>query len=248
MEPLVTSHRILEAFDSSHKDGLGILHGDLFDSRAPVALSALEAVGRLSDPRSFPYVARLLTGAQEDVQVACVRALATIRHPDVARLLRDLSRTVRAERLRREILASLALSAPSDRDVAAMIRQAVRAPLGSAGSRAHAAGLLLKIGGEIALEDLLTDAREEVLDQVISSASADPSLLPRTVAHCAPLFARLTARNRAILAGLAAGQPLPQSAAILRDALGDPNGEVRRAAYAALGKDPHQVPWFSEIT
>jgi len=247
VEPVVTTHRLFEAFDSEHHRSLGILHGDLFDSRPPVVLSALEAAARVADTSSFPYVARLLAGAQEDVQAACVRALGSIHHPDVPRLLRDLARTARGEKLRREILAALALSAPGDKDVGATIRQAVRAPLGSAGSRAHAAGLLLKIGGELALEELLTDGREEVVDQVISSAAEDASLVPRTVTHCAPLYPRLTARNRAVLVGLAAARFLPESPAILRDALGDPNPEVRRAAYAALGTEPHQVPWFSEI-
>jgi class 3 adenylate cyclase len=246
IEPLITTHRIFEAFDADKKS-LGIVHGDLFDSRPLVALSALEATGRLADTRSFPYVARVLAGAQEEIQAACVRALGSIRHPDVPRLLRDLARSARGEKLRREILGALVLSAPADKDVGATIRQAVRAPLGSAGSRAHAAGLMLKIGGELALEELLTDAREEVLDQVISSAAENAALLPRTVAHCAPMYARLAARNRAVLVGLGAARPLAESAALLREALGDPNAEVRRAAYAVLGTEPHQVPWFSEI-
>ena len=246
VEPLITTHRIFEAFDAQKKN-LGILHGDLFDSRLPVALSALEAAGKLADTRSFPYVARLLAGAQEEVQAACVRALGTIGHPEVPKLLRDLARTARGEKLRREILAALALAAPGDKDVAATIRQAVRAPLGSAGSRAHAAGLLLKMGGELALEELLSDAREEVLDRIIDSAAENPALLPRTVAHCAPLYPRLAARSRAVLVGLAGARPLPQSAAILRESLGDSNAEVRRAAYAVLGTEPHQVPWFSEL-
>jgi class 3 adenylate cyclase len=246
VEPLLTTHRIFEAFDAQKKN-LGTLHGDLFDSRPAVALSALEAAGKLADTRSFPYVARLLAGAQEEVQAACVRALAPIAHPDVPKLLRNLARTARGEKLRREILAALSLAAPGDKDVAATIRQAVRAPMGSAGSRAHAAGLLLKMGGELALEELLSDAREEVLDRIIASAAENPVLLPRTVAHCAPLYQRLAARNRVVLVGLAGARPLPQSAGILREALGDSNAEVRRAAYAVLGTEPHQVPWFSEI-
>jgi class 3 adenylate cyclase/HEAT repeat protein len=246
LEPLITTHRIFEALDSQKKN-LEILHRDLFDSRPAVVLSALEAAGKLADTRSFPYVARLLAGAQEEVQAACVRALATIGHPDVPKLLRNLARTVRGEKLRREILAALSLVAPGDKDVAATIRQAVRAPMGSAGSRAHAAGLLLKMGGELALEELLPDAREEVLDRVIAAAAENPALLPRTVAHCAPLYQRLAARNRVVLVGLAVARPLPQSEAILHEALGDSNAEVRRAAYAVLGTEPHQVPWFSEI-
>jgi class 3 adenylate cyclase/HEAT repeat protein/Arc/MetJ family transcription regulator len=246
VQPILTTHRIFEAFDAQKKS-LALLHGDLFDSRPEVALSALQAVGSLGDPRSFPYVARLLAGAQEDLQCACIRALGGIRHPDVPRLLKDLSRTASTERVRREILGALAASAPGDKDVAAMIRNAARTPLGSAGGRAHAAGLLLKVGGEIALEELLVDAREEVLDQVIASASENPALLPRTVAHCAPLFPRLAARNRAVLVTLASTQQLPESPAVLRSGLSDPNAEVRRAAYAALGTEPHQAAWFTDV-
>jgi len=246
VEPLLTTHRIFEACDSQKKC-LAVLHGDLFDSRLPVALSALAAVGTLADTRSFPYVARLLASAQEDVQSAAVRALGTIGHPDAPRLLLDLAKTTRTEKLRREILGALASAAPGNKDVLALIRHAVRTPMGAPGARAHAAGLLLKVGGELALEELLTDAREEVLDQVVTLASENPALLPRTVTHCAPLYARLTARNRATLVALAAAQPLPESPGVLRDALSDPNAEVRRAAYAGLGTEPHQAPWFSDI-
>ncbi len=129
--PLITTHRIFEACDAQKKS-LGLLHGDLFDSRPAVALSALAAVGKLGDTRSFPYVARLMAGAQEELQCACVRALGNIRHPDVPRLLRDLAKTTRTEKIRREILGALAASAPGDKDVAALIRHAARTPLGSA--------------------------------------------------------------------------------------------------------------------
>jgi class 3 adenylate cyclase len=246
VEPIVTTHRIFEACDTQKKS-LEILHGDLFDSRTPIALSALAAVGALADTRSFPYVARLLASAQEEVQCAAVRTLGMIGHPDAPKLLLDFARTSRTERLRREILGALASAIPTNKDVLALIRHAARAQMGPPGSRAHAAGLLLKIGGELALEELLADAREEVLDQVITAASENPALLPRTVTHCTPLYPRLPARNRATLVAMAAAQPLPESPAVLRDALSDPNAEVRRAAYAALGTEPHQAPWFTNI-
>jgi HEAT repeat protein len=208
IEALVTTHRIFEAFDTQKKS-LEILHGDLFDSRPPVALSALAAVGMLADTRSFPYVARLLAGAQEELQCAAVRALGAIGHPDAPRLLLDLAKTTRTERMRREILGALAAAAPGNKDVLALIRHAVRTPMGAPGARAHAAGLLLKVGGELALEELLADAREEVLDQAVTFAAENPALAARTVAHCAPLYPRLPARNRATLVTLAASQKLP---------------------------------------
>jgi hypothetical protein len=82
----------------------------------------------------------------------------------------------RTEKLRREILGALAAAAPANKDVIGLIRHAARTPMGPPGPRAHAAGLLLKIGGELALEELLADAREEVLDQVISAASENPAM------------------------------------------------------------------------
>jgi class 3 adenylate cyclase/HEAT repeat protein len=246
VEPLLTTHRIFALFDTQKKS-LEILHGDIFDSRPPVALSALCALGKIADRRSFPYVARLLAGAQGDVQCAAVRTLGALGHPDATRLLLDLAKTARSESLRRAALEALAVAAPQEKEVLALIRHTARTPMGLPGARAHAAGLLLKIGGELALEELLTDAREEVLDQVVSSSKDIPSLVPRTVSHCATLYARLSARNRAALVVLAASQQLPESLAVLRSALSDPSGEVRRAAYGALGSEAHQVPWLSQI-
>ncbi len=246
VEPLLTTHRIFEACDAQKKS-LEILHGDLFDSRLPVALSALSAVQALADARSYPHLARLLSGSPEEVQCAAARALGAIPHPEVPRLLMGLAKTTRSDKLRREILAALAAAAPKDKEVLALIRQVARTPMGSPGARAHAAGLLLRAAGEAALEELLSDSREEVLDQIITMASDAVALVPRTVTHCASLYARLPARNRAALVTLASRQPLPEAPRVLHDALGDPNAEVRRAAYAALGAGPHQAPWLSDI-
>ena len=196
----------------------------------------------LADTRSFPYVARLLAGAEEEVQCAAVRALGAIGHPDVPRLLLDLARTTRTEKLRREILAALAVAAPGNKDVLTLIRHTARTPMGLPGSRAHAAGLLLKVGGEVAFEELLRDARDEVLDQVIASALENPAL---AAADDHPLrlavrrgFPRATARPSLRWPPRSRCRN-PQ--AIFLDALADPNADVRRAAYAALGTEPHQV-------
>jgi class 3 adenylate cyclase len=246
VEPLLTAHRLLEACPRQPK-GLEFLHVDLFDSRLPVCLSALAAVRALADTRSFPHVARLIGSANEEVQCAAVRALGSIRHPATPKLLFDLLKTTRSERLRREALAALSEAAPQDKEVAAIIRHAAHTPMGSAGARAHAAGLLLRLGGGLALEELLVDAREEVLDQILTSAAQDAALAPRTVTHCAPLYARLPARDRAALVSLAARQQLPESIGLLCESLADPHAEVRRAAYAALGTEPHHAAWASAV-
>ncbi len=246
VEPLLTAHRLLET-RPGHPKGLEFLHVDLFDARLPVSLSALAAVRVLADARSFPYVARLTGSANEEVQCAAVRALGGIRHADGPRLLLDLLKATRSEKLRREILGALCDAAPQDKQTAEIIRRAARTPMGSASARAHAAGLHLRLGGGVALEELLLDAREEMLDQILSSAAEDASLAPRTVAHCAALYARLPAHQRASLVTLAARQDLPESSALLCDSLADPHAEVRRAAYAALGTAPHQAAWAPAV-
>ena len=273
IEPLLTTHRIFEAYDGKKK-GLEWLHGDLFDSRLPVALSALEAVGAIGDARSFPHLARLLGSAPEAVQCGAARAMGKLRLPAGVALLVKLVRTTRSEKLRREILSALAIGAPQDKDLAGFLRQVARAPLASASARAHAAGLLLQIGGESALDELLSDSREEILFQVLLSVSEGAphgsgvsgpgaarsteyggaksteyggAYIPRIVAHCAPLFANLPIPDRALVAGLAARQPLPESAAVISRALADSHVEVRRAAYASIGTEPHHAALMKDI-
>jgi HEAT repeat protein len=246
VEPLLTAHRLIEACPG-HAKGLEFLHVDLFDSRLPVALSALAAVRERADARSFPYVARLIGSANEDIQCAAVRALGSIKHPEAQKLLREILKTSRSDKLRRELFAALCEAAPQDKEIAGVIRHAARSPLGSAAARAHAVGLLLCIGGELALEELLADAREETLDQVLASAAENAALAPRTVTHCATLYARLPARGRASLVTLATQQSLPESSGLLCESIADPHAEVRRAAYAALGTAPHHVDWASAI-
>ena len=102
VEPLITTHRIFAAFDGQKKS-LQWLHADLFDSRLPVAFSALEAVGALADPRSVPFLARLITSGEEGVRRGAARALGRIRHPRAVALLEQFVRTARGESVRREI-------------------------------------------------------------------------------------------------------------------------------------------------
>ena len=245
-EALITAHRIFAALDGDKKS-LRWLHGDLFDSRLPVTLSALDAVGTLADPTSLPLLARLLTGTKEEVQCGAVRALGRLRQPKAVTLLMELIKTARSEKVRREILEALASCAAHDRQTIGLLRQTARAAMVSPAARGHAAGLLLKIGAQLALEELLPDSREEIADQVLVSATENPQLVPRTVSYFAPLYARLPTHGRATLATLASRQALPESTALLRQALSDPNAEVRRAVYASIGTEPHHAALLADL-
>ena len=245
-ESLKTTHRLLAAFDREKK-GLEWLHGDLFDSRQEVALSALDAVGTIADPSSYGHLTRLLASAPDAVRLAAVRALGKLKHPGSARALVNLLKTARGEGLRREILDSLAVAVPADHELAAFVRQVARSPMSSAAGRAHAVGLLLRLRGEAALDELVADTREETVDQVLRSAAEFPALAAKAVEHYAPLYAKFHARARVALTTLALGSALDASGAVLRCALSDTVADVRRAAYTAIATAPHHARFFGEI-
>jgi class 3 adenylate cyclase len=245
-ETLVTTHRIFES-SVGRRECLDLLHGDIFDSRPHVALSALQAVASLGEQRSFPYVSRLLTGSQGEVQRAAARALGKLCHPGGGKLLLDIAKTTRDEALRREALEGLAAAPSPGRESLAFIGQLARSPVGSPAARAHAAGLFLRAGGVPALEQLLADGGGELLGEVVKAAAASPDLVPRALAASAPLWARLVPQTRVSLVSLAARWPLAESPGILGAALADSHPEVRRAAYAALGTEAHQAGWMSEV-
>ena len=245
-EPLVTTHRLLSAFDRDAR-GLEWLHGDLFDSRPEVAVSAMAAVAALGNPSSFPFVTRVLATANGDLSLAAVRALGKIRHPGSARALVELLKTTREEMLRREILDALASAVPKDHELAGFLRQIARSPLASAGARAHAVGLLLRLRGEAALDEALADSREETVDQVLRSAAEMPLLVPKVVEHFAPQYRHLPARTRSSLISAALTQELEATAGLLRDALADPVAEVRRAAYVGTAVAPHHLRLYQTV-
>ena len=245
-EPIVTTHRILSAFDRDAR-GLEWLHGDLFDSRLPVALSALDTVGTIANSASFPFVTRVLASASGDLSIAAVRALGKIRYPGSARALVDLLKTTRDESLRREILDALANTVPKDHELASFVRQIARSPLASVGARAHAVGLLLRLRGESALDEVLQDSREEIVAQVLRSATEIPALVPTVIEHYAPQYRHLPAHVRASLVSVALTRELEGTAGLLRDALVDGAADVRRAAYAGTAVLPHHLRLFPTV-
>jgi HEAT repeat protein len=244
--PLVTTHRLLAAFDRDAK-GLEWLHGDLFDSRPEVALSAMNALGSLANPASFTFVTRVLATATGELSVAALRALGKIRHPGSARALVNLLKTTREEALRREILDALANAVPKDHELAGFVRQIAHSPLASAGARAHAVGILLRLRGEAALDELLADSREEILDQVLRSSAETPALVAKVVERCSSQYRHLPARTRVSLVSVALTQDLDATAGLLRDALSDPVADVRRAAYVGTAVFPHHTRLFQTV-
>lgn len=105
-EAAITVHRVVEAFDTEKKS-INVIHSDLFDSRPKVVLSAISAISKIGDPRSFRFIARLLSHRDETIQIAAVRAAGEIAHPSAKKIILDLFKTSGSEILRCGALEAL---------------------------------------------------------------------------------------------------------------------------------------------
>ena len=247
VEPLVTTHRLIAAFDRDAR-GLEWLHGDLFDSRPRVALSAMEAVAALANPASFPYVTRVLasggagahrcrrTGPGQDPSPRLRPRLGGHAEDDAGGRPApgDPGRIWPPRFPRTASLRALCARLPAS-------------PMAPAGARAHAVGLLLSLRGEAVLDELLEDSREETVDQVLRSAGETPALVEKAVERYAPQYKHLPARTRAALVSLALTQDLAPTGDVLREALVDPVADVRRAAYAGIATAAHHAKLFPMV-
>jgi class 3 adenylate cyclase len=240
-EPLAcATHRILATHDPRRR-GIALLHADLFDARPAVARSAIEAVGTLADPSSIPHLVRLLSTPDEDLQCASVAALGRIRHPNVAKILVGLLKTTQSDRLRAASLSALADAGLANAGTMEFVRRTARSPLASPAARAHAAGVLFSVAGPACLDGLVADGQEEVLALLLERTAGNRDASARLLALLAPTWARLSPRLRAALAAFAAALPAPETGTVLRAAIADPDDDVRRAAYAAVGSHPHHA-------
>jgi len=246
IESKISSHVLMEATDRE-RTGLEILHQDLFDPAAPVVLSALSVLGRLRDPRSLKFVARLLTSQEETIQSAAVQAWGALGHPGSSHVLFDFLKIAKSERVRCAILEALAALAPQDPAVLALIRDNSSAQLASAESRACAAALLARLEGAPAAERLLESNKGEIIEAVYAAAQGSEALIAAVLHHGASNYHRLSTGNRQRLVTLAGAYTLPGSGRLLVQGLEDVDPDVRRTAYQALGQSPAQVEHYPEI-
>jgi HEAT repeat protein len=245
-EHKISSHLLLEAMDRQGA-GLEILHKDLFDSSAPVVLSALAVLGRIRDPRSVKLIVRLLTGQDENIQTAAVQALQAIGLPTCTRIISDLFKISKSDRVRCAILEALATLAPKDVAVLAIIRDCSSSQLASAEIRARAAGLYVRLEGEPAAELLLESHKSEIVEAVYGAARQSREISEVAVRHGSSRYHRLSMTNRRLLVTLAGESSAPSSDSILLKGLTDIDPEVRRAAYQVLGAYPSQRDYYPQL-
>jgi class 3 adenylate cyclase len=245
-EAAFTVHRVVEAFDTDKKS-IGFLHRDLFDSRTKVVLSAIAALGRLGDQRSFRFIARLLTHRDEAIQTAAARAVGEITHPSAKRILLDLFKASGSEQLRRAALESLARIEIDDQQVAALIREYAGSLFVTPETRALARSILLESRDVSAVKQMLSDPKNEVVDQVYSAALTSNALAPPVLQHGIPNFHRLSAKNRGTLVSIASTCAESGCGGLFLEALRDLDPAVRGKAYSLLDGQPGLIGRFDDI-
>ena len=248
VESILTTHRILSSFGRDPRS-LEILHADLFDSRIPVVLSALQAVAGVADRRSFSFVARLAAHPEQQVVCAAVRAAGAIGAPEALPFLVRLSRSARQEAVQLEVLRALARAfpdAPEARELATAISRSVAVqPETAAAAREELLRLVSLRAPTEALE--LAETHPDALPFVFQLAKNNDELAAAVLRRFRVARAGHAVEIREALIRLAAPLSSDDARSIFLDSLADESPTVRREGYRHLGRHPAQVESFDPI-
>jgi len=248
VESILTTHRILETFGRDPRS-FDILHGDLFDSRTPVVLSALQAVSAIADGRSLAYVARLFSHADAQIVCAAVRAAGALGAAEAFPLLVQLARSTRQEAVQLEVLQALANGfpkAPETLEIAANLSRSVSAQAETVAAARLALFQLESLGGAAISQDL-AENQPDVLPFLFQLARKDEKLALALLNRFRSSHAGLSLDLRGSLIALSAPFSSDAARSIFLDSLRDDTIAIRRACYRQIGNHPTQVPHFDSL-
>ena len=248
VEAIQTTHRILGEFGRDDRT-FDILHADLYDPRPEVVISALWALGTVADPRSFSYVAKLLSQQNADIVCASVKALVRIAAPKTLPFLLKLANSRREESVQLEVLRALAASFPASAEARKLAAALSHSPAVQPETRSAALETLIQLQSRDGAEGALALAVKERdgISSLLQVARHDAPLADAALAALAQNHVRLPMHLRVQLIALAA--PLSTSAArdIFLQSLADVNPAVRRECYRRIGTLPAQVPQYDAL-
>jgi class 3 adenylate cyclase len=247
-DAILTTHKILGAFGRDARS-IEILHADLFDSRPRIAISALQALGRIRDPRSFGYISRLFRHSDPEIACSAVRASGEIGAPDALQVLLKLSANRREEVVQLEILRTLAGLSPDSPEVNQLAATLCGSRTVQREIRAASLEVLLRLrlreGTDAALA--LAAQVEDAVPSILQIAVRDERLAHATLAAYQANNTQLSLPLRATLVVLAA--PLSTSGArnLFFKFLADENPSIRRECYRRIGTISSQIPHFDVL-
>jgi class 3 adenylate cyclase len=231
------------------EQSLDILHADVFDSRASVALSAMQALAALKDPRSVAHIARLFSSTDPVIVSAAIHAASEIGAPELSAALLSLSVSVRAEPVMVEILRALTRVAPRAPETRQYAAALARAGGLSAEARAAATETLLAAADATGAASIVAVAAQDpaLLDRLLQGAKTDDDRAHVLVTVLSPRHQQLALSARRALIGLAAPLASPESAKVFFDSFEDPNPLIRQECLGVLGTRPEQRVHYDRI-
>lgn len=244
-EAKTTLHEIVSTLGPG-SSGLDLLHRDLFDSRAEVVCSALEAIGKIADQRSLRFVVKLLGSKEQSVRREAVRTLGYFRLSATAKVLSDLYKTTAEDELRCETLRSLVRIMPTNAGLLRVLRERMGSPVSSPDLSSCCAVLLISVAPDNA-RAVLDAAPRTVIGPVLSWGLAHPESSVSIVAEGVERYGRLNPPDRKALIELAALAGAPRSGEAVVHGVADDDAEVRSASYRALGTTMLDPSGFSAV-
>jgi class 3 adenylate cyclase len=247
-DAILTTHKILGAFGRDART-FDILHADLFDSRPRIALSAIQALGVIRDPRSFGYLARVFRHPDPDIVCAAVRVSGEIAAPDTLPLLLQLSATRREEAVHLEVLRTVAALSPESSEVHQLASSLSRSQTVQPATRAAALEvlLLLHVGEGTEGPLALAERDQDVLRALLSIAGRDERLAQATLAAYQGTHGRLALPLRVALVALAAPLATPAARSVFFESLAGDAPGLRRECYRRIGTLASQIPHFDAL-
>lgn len=247
-DAILTTHKILAAFGRDART-FDILRADIFDSRPLIALSALQALGVIKDPRTFGWISRLLSHPDPEIVCAAVRVSGKVAAPETLPLLLKLFAARREELVHLELLRTLAELSPAAPEVLQLAETLSRSQTVQPAVRSASLEVLLQLRARSGAEAALALATQdhEAVQYLFQAAIRDPALAAATLSAYQSSHARLSPPLRAALAALAAPLSSAEARSIFFESLADVSAPLRRECYRRIGTHASQVPWFDEL-
>ncbi len=247
-DAILTTHKILAAFGRDARS-FDILRADIFDSRPLIALSALQALGVIKDPRTFGWISRLLSHPDPEIVCAAIRVSGKVAAPETLPLLLKLFAARREELVHLELLRTLAELSPEAPEVNQLAETLSRSQTVQPAVRSASLEVLLQLRARRGAEAALALAAQDhdAIQYLFQSALKDPALAAATLSAYQSSHRRLSPPLRAALVALAAPLSSAEARSIFFESLADVSAPLRRECYRRIGSHASQVPWFDEL-
>ncbi|MFW6137538.1 MAG: adenylate/guanylate cyclase domain-containing protein [Spirochaetota bacterium] len=247
-EIIKTGHSILGAFGPGDK-GMDIVHSDLFDSRRGVVLSAVNTLARCGNETSRGYLSRLLSHQDQEVRAAAAAALGELEGSGSKDVLVNVFKTDQSEKVRFEVLSTLARITGSDAEVVTLIRAYSESGMVAPQTRAAARALLVKVGTEQDLKNVVQEACKDpqVMEKVCGSLEEHTRASEILLKEAMNRWEELSLQQKSAVIEAGVASKAAGSDELLIKGLADEQEGLRRACYRLVGRGGCKPEVYEQI-